>query len=179
MNQADALPRFLAKVTMGRGPADCWLWTAGRRNGYGRFWFDGRDVYAHRFAYGVYVGPIASSAVIDHLCRNTGCVNPAHLEPVAERTNLLRGLCPTAMNARRVRCVNGHLFNAENTYIESRGRRKCRACNRDQARSRRRNPSAPAEMCGAPKSETRRGTCGRLVLPGTPCPFHGLASEGR
>lgn len=41
--------------------------------------------------YELLVGPIPPGLQIDHLCRNKICVNPAHLEPVTHRENLMRG----------------------------------------------------------------------------------------
>lgn len=73
--------RFWLKVDK-RGPDDCWEWKAGRCLGYGQFWNNVRDMPAHRFAYEAVVGPIPEGLTLDHLCRNKGCVNPAHLEPV-------------------------------------------------------------------------------------------------
>lgn len=49
-------------------------------------------MYAHRAFYEKYRGPIADKMVIDHLCRNTSCVNPDHLEPVPPHVNSWRGL---------------------------------------------------------------------------------------
>lgn len=69
----------------------CWVWTAASNGrGYGRIWVDGRPHPAHRVAYEIHVGPIPAGMEIDHLCRNRGCVNPAHLEPVTRRENLRR-----------------------------------------------------------------------------------------
>lgn len=63
----------------------CWLWTgAVVGDGYGRF---SHDLYAHRYAYELLVGPIPDGLHIDHLCRTPLCVNPAHMEPVTAAEN--------------------------------------------------------------------------------------------
>jgi hypothetical protein len=112
----------------------CWLWTAAiGHNGYGRFWFDGRHVRAHRFAYELLVGPIPEGMELDHLCRVRHCVNPAHLEIVEHRENMLRGDTIVALNSRKQACPRGHPFSPENTRVY-RGRRHCRACARIHTR---------------------------------------------
>lgn len=87
--------RFLPKIA----PASngCWEWTAARHrvSGYGHFnlsWRPTMSGLAHRLSYEYFVGPIPDGLEIDHLCRNRGCVNPTHLEPVTTRVNLRRGL---------------------------------------------------------------------------------------
>lgn len=83
----------------------CWSWLGDRTPyGYGRFSFRGRAVAAHRFAYELLRGPIPDGLVIDHLCRVKHCVNPAHLEPVTQRENVLRGESIPAQYARRTHC---------------------------------------------------------------------------
>jgi hypothetical protein len=118
----------------------CWVWT-GHRNaaGYGRVAAgDSRKIlYAHRVAWEMWYGPIPDGLTIDHLCRNTSCVNPAHLEAVAHRVNVLRSSCPAALNAQKTRCDQGHEFDLLNTIYRPDGGRICRAC-KSERRSRKR-----------------------------------------
>jgi hypothetical protein len=91
--------------------------------------------YAHRAVYEMEVGPIADGLEIDHLCRNRGCVNPAHLEPVTHKENVLRGATVPGLNAVKTHCLRGHEFDEENTrHIARNGRRVCRACMRERCR---------------------------------------------
>lgn len=122
--------RFWAKVAVGD---ECWTWTAsGNGQGYGKFYASGKPVYAHRYAYELLVGRIPEGLSLDHLCRNPGCVNPDHLEPVTHAENLKRGDHFTRNAARlKTHCKHGHEFTAENTYIiPSTGSRHCRTCRR-------------------------------------------------
>lgn len=73
------------------GPNGCWTWTGPlATGGYGRFSSMGVVTIAHRYVYEQVVGPIPDGLQLDHLCRNPGCVNPDHLEPVTAAENLRR-----------------------------------------------------------------------------------------
>lgn len=82
-------PRFWSKVRI--EDDGCWVWTANLNNGYGNFSFGGKTRKAYRFAYEALAGQVESGLSLDHLCRNRGCVNPNHLEPVTQRENVYRG----------------------------------------------------------------------------------------
>lgn len=84
---------FWAKVDR-RGADECWPWAGSidSRNTYGRFPVNKVWRRAHRVAYELLVGPIPDGLTLDHLCRNTRCVNPAHLEPCTARENHRRAV---------------------------------------------------------------------------------------
>lgn len=120
--------RFWSKVA-GGDVDTCWIWQASASsNGYGRFGMPGKAcgyVLAHRWAYESLRVEIPAGLVLDHLCRNTLCVNPWHLEPVTKQVNALRG---RLWEAEKTHCVNGHPFDESNTRITKKGHRACRAC---------------------------------------------------
>lgn len=123
--------RLCGKVDFTQG--DCWVWAAGRNNyGYGVVDDEGRKKVAHRLVFELLVGPIPHGLHLDHLCRNRGCVNPAHLEPVTQRTNLLRGTGVTAKCAAKTHCGKGHPLSGDNLYVYPNGKRRCRTCKRAQ-----------------------------------------------
>lgn len=123
-----AAERFAEKTAPGSN--GCVEWTASlNNNGYGTFTADRRTVMAHRWAYEFHVGPIPDGLTIDHLCRNRRCVNPAHLEPVSMRANLLR----SAGNAAKTHCPAGHPYSGSYLHVDPKtGDRKCHQCRRDR-----------------------------------------------
>jgi hypothetical protein len=129
---------FMARVVVGED--GCWNWTGALSRGYGNLKWRGRTTKAHRVAFLLFRGEFTEGLTLDHLCRNRRCVNPAHLEEVTNRENILRSpTTPTAVNARKTHCVRGHLLSAENLMVNKNGGRRCRSCHRDsQRRSERR-----------------------------------------
>ncbi len=115
----------------------CWLWIGStNEKGYGklttgllasRLVAKNRHVRAHRVSYELLVSPIQSGLVLDHLCRTPCCVNPAHLEPVTNQENLLRGNGGKHW-AAKTHCPQGHEYSGSNLQVRKHGRRGCKAC---------------------------------------------------
>lgn len=106
----------------------CWFWKGSKTcNGYGQMSFAGKRHLAHRFVYELLEGKIPETADLDHLCRNRNCVNPAHLDYVSRRDNLLRGTLRN-QNSDVTHCIRRHSFTVENTYLTKDNRRQCRIC---------------------------------------------------
>jgi hypothetical protein len=123
----------------------CWNWTAClTRDGYGSIAMGApsrKTALAHRVSYELLIGPIPEGLVIDHLCRNRACVNPAHLEVVPFAVNVLRGEGACAQHARRSTCGYGHPYDATRRD----GKRRCLRCAADaSARYRARKHAADA-----------------------------------
>lgn len=136
--------RFWEKVDPS---GSCWLWTAST-TGTGRWQYgtmvtgsrtDGSRRFrkAHHLAYELAIGPIPEGMDVHHLCGNTLCVRPSHLEIVSRRTHIVHrhdGIM--AQNARKTHCPRGHPLSGDNLVIETKkdrergiGRR-CRICRR-------------------------------------------------
>lgn len=128
------LERFLARIDKTTG-APCWLWNGAHiGTGYPETWNGTRPLLAHRVAHELWNGPVPDGFEVDHLCRNTRCLNPEHLEAVEPVVNNLRSRSAAAVNARKTHCVNGHEFTPENT-IDYGGNRRCRACDAKHKRA--------------------------------------------
>jgi hypothetical protein len=123
--------RFWSKVDVG----DCWQWTDSLAiEGYGSFRVGDRSIRAHRWTYEHLVGPIPAGLQLDHLCKNRGCVNPDHLEPVTQQENIRRGAQGAYLRAR-THCPSGHAYTPGNTYVQAKGTRSCRECARRATRA--------------------------------------------
>lgn len=58
---------------------DCWVWKGYKLpNGYPRFSFQGKAVYAHHFSWSNAHGEWPTK-ILTHACGFVGCVNPEHL----------------------------------------------------------------------------------------------------
>lgn len=109
----------------------CWIWTASKTDqNYGVIWLNKKYVKAHRVSYMLYKGNLDDTLVIDHLCRNTLCVNPDHLEQVTQSENVRRGNAGKKNNAQRKKthCPKGHQYSR----ITKDGYRQCGICRSEQ-----------------------------------------------
>ena len=108
----------------------CWLWQGHTTNGgYGVFGIAGYHTTAHRFSYQWANGLIPEGLVIDHLCNVTRCVRPDHLKAVTQLENVHRSTSPTALNALKTHCPQGHPYSGDNLYVPPNGiGRQCRLC---------------------------------------------------
>lgn len=106
----------------------CWIWLGKKhyhdyKNCYGYLWFNNKSHYAHRFFYEQIHGQIPKGKVLDHICKNTLCVNPEHLRPVSASFNMLRN------EIEKTHCKYGHLLSGNNLIIIKKGGyRRCKIC---------------------------------------------------
>ncbi len=140
-----AAERLWSRVQKGLD-SECWMWpgSVDNRTGYGQIAIikNGKKgvTRVHRLAYEAQYGLIPAGCDIDHTCHTedcgkTGtecmhrrCVNPAHLEAVTHRHNMVRDKSTiVGRNAAKTHCPKGHEYNEQNTYYYASGR-ICKIC---------------------------------------------------
>ena len=66
----------------------CWEWKQLDRTGYPRMIIEGKHIAVHRLSLEAkYEAPLGGQAA-HHMCANTKCVNPEHLQPITHRENM-------------------------------------------------------------------------------------------
>lgn len=130
VNKEGGIPSY--NPTLG----SCWIWTGAKTTtGYGNYGH-GKCVEqigsttrkAHRISFLLSGREIPGNLPLDHLCRVPLCVNPDHLEPVSDRTNVLRGETIPAANIAKTHCPQGHPYAGSNLEISPSNSRLCRTC---------------------------------------------------
>lgn len=129
------LCRFLSKIDYPDDSA-CWVWIGTLdTHGYGNLRIEGTITLAHRWSFeNLGGGVLVAGMVLDHLCRNTACVNPRHLEQVTQRQNIMRGDSPAIITHLTELCQRGH--SMADAMVLRNGRRYCRHCANANARAR-------------------------------------------
>lgn len=125
------MERFWSKVDKS---GECWEWTASiRPNGYGQFYFNGSSIYAHRYSAMLVHGPLDKDIYVCHTCDNKKCVRPEHLFLGLAKHNTQDMISKyRGNNQKKTHCKHGHEFNDDNTYVDGRGFRVCRICDRER-----------------------------------------------
>lgn len=96
--------RFWAKVEK---TDTCWNWIGSiSQRGYGNFKDASGTALSHRFSYELTNGPIPEGTLIDHVCHNRACVNPAHLRLASNKQNVEYREGPQANNTSGHRGVH-------------------------------------------------------------------------
>ncbi len=124
----DIKERLLSKISVDE-TTKCWNWLGALAHGYGRIHYQGETRQAHRVSYELVNEKIPEALVLDHLCENKRCINPDHLEPVTNKLNIYRA---STGNSQKTHCPKGHIYDSENTYIDPRGFRNCKACAKER-----------------------------------------------
>ena len=129
--------RFFARVPARMDIAGCRRFIgADSGRGYKTISIAGVGLMCHRVAYRLHYGVDPGEFTVEHTCRTHDCVRGEHLCLMTLRDNVLAdtSMSAGAVNARKLICAGGHMYNAENTRvtIDSKGRsaRVCRICER-------------------------------------------------
>lgn len=117
----------------------CWYWCSTKMHGYGYYWYEGKYKRAHRLLYEAINGELSKEVVLDHICRNRDCVNPAHLRECTTKENLnaegsLVGKNGCKWKRKITHCPKGHEYDQTNTYISKTNHRSCLTCRRERSK---------------------------------------------
>lgn len=138
--QRKHLRRLFSKIRVDKAKG-CWEWTGGlNTQGYAQTSVLNIRTTIHRVMYAWLVAPIPKGVgkhipQLDHfVCDHRICVNPSHLKLVTCRENALRGKGQSAINAAKTHCKNGHLFPPPAQQSNGGRWRRCKLCQKRDAR---------------------------------------------
>lgn len=111
---------------------DCWIWQ-GAKDSTGRGYVGRNQTSSrlvHRVMYIIKYGEVAEELDLDHKCRQRGCANPDHLEPVTRSENLRRRYIARGELEAYGR---GHPY-VEGSYYDYGNGKMCKECLRIRGR---------------------------------------------
>lgn len=107
----------------------CKLWDGYLVDGYGQTTHDGKRWYVHRLEWTKHHGQIPDGLLVCHACDVRNCYEITHLFLGTNRDNIrdmiMKG---RGKGQKKTHCIRGHEYTPENTYVNPRGWRSCRAC---------------------------------------------------
>lgn len=117
---------------------------------------------AHRVVWRLLRGPIPEGMVLDHMCRNRACVNPAHLRVFTRQQNAtINNTGITAQNAAKTECprCGGPWAMYPYGKAAERGLRYCPPCHAEDNREnqRRRKAQGKTAPVAPPQPWCRKG----------------------
>lgn len=114
----------------------CIEWQKWRNwKGYGETSCQAKNWLVHRLMWVLVKGPLPPKLYVCHRCDNPSCCNPEHLflgDHLANQQDKHRkGRCP---QKAKTHCKQGHPYSGDNLYLDKRGFRGCKTCQRIRLR---------------------------------------------
>lgn len=104
---AEVVDRLCQYIHKPSGKYACWQWLGCLVKGYGQIYCTSENGkqkrrYVHRIMYELFKGQIKSDMTIDHICFNTKCTNPLHLQVLSNSDNVKRAYSAGRHYARKL-----------------------------------------------------------------------------
>jgi hypothetical protein len=100
----------------------CWEWIGYLNGGYGSTTFKGKHLLAHRYSLSLHLNKeIDKKLEVRHMCHNTKCFNPAHLEEGTHFQNMRDMVDANRQSkgedlSKRLKGIKHELFNGEKNH---------------------------------------------------------------
>jgi len=103
----------------------CWNWIGAiKSNGYGLFWWERKNISAHRFSYILNKSIILNGFNVCHTCDNRKCVNPDHLVACTQSENLIDAYKRKRKTSVRRKLTDEKVISIRSKYSKGNSYRK-------------------------------------------------------